>query len=155
MNALPTRIIPHGKQKARGFTLIELLMSILLMGLSISGLFGFLFWGQMNYAEVGSNWRRGEILCQARQTIRQVITSSKNVALADLRAFLQKKLVSSGRVKLEQFSLEPYPPAKERAVSPGAVFVKAVFFDDTNRNGRRDQSEPAIDRLWCYRGRTP
>jgi hypothetical protein len=85
--------------------------------------------------------------------------TSKDVALVDLQGLLQKKLSAGGRIRLERFSLEPYPTPKAGeataiAIPPGAVFVKAVFFDDTNNNGRRDQSEPAIDRLWCFRGRT-
>ena len=125
---------------------MEVLVSMLILGLSVSGLFAFLRLGQMNYTAISEDWRHQLILSDLRRSLRRLI-SNGTIFAPSSQNLVEALLPASSPIRLEKVRLNPY--------HPDSVFVSADFFADTNRNGRRDLSETTLHRLWCFRQRSP
>ncbi len=132
------------KNTENGFTLVEILVSILILGLSVSGLLGFLQWGQLAYSNVSDGIRVRSLFCDTRIVLRNLI-GKDILSQAAIQTEINKLLPRQGRLKLEKIDVKPY--------DPGAVFVNVSFFEDRNRNGNFDPGEEKIQRLWCFQTR--
>lgn len=127
----------------RGFTLVEILISLLVMGLAISGLLDLLHWGQMRYQAIAEQPRIRSAIGAIRRTIRSQVMAGLPVALKDgLPTDLHQPV---GTLRIASLSVQAYDGA--------TMFVHADLFDDRNRDGTIQSGETLPGVLWCFRTR--
>ncbi|HOT27410.1 MAG TPA: prepilin-type N-terminal cleavage/methylation domain-containing protein [Candidatus Ozemobacteraceae bacterium] len=125
----------------RGFTLVEVLVSMLIMGLTTTGLLQLLDYGGRQYTEIARGWKQREGLSALRRACRQAVAAGNASALSP--SFGESVLGSiDTRLRLAGLTVRP--------CAPRAWFVQVRLFDDANRNGREDDGEAQPLTTWCF-----
>ncbi len=125
----------------KGFTLVEVLVSMLIMGMTATGLLQLLDYGGRQYNEIARGWKQRESLSSLRRACRQAVATGNTVALTS--AFGENILSSiDTRLRLASLTVRP--------CLPRAWFVQVRLFDDANRNGREDGGEALPLTTWCF-----
>ena len=128
----------------RGFTLVEVLVSMLIMGMTATGLLQLLDYGGRQYNEIARGWKQREGLSALRRACRQAVAAGNATALSP--SFGENVLGSiDARLRLAGLTVRPS--------APRAWFVQVRLYDDTNRNGREDSGEALPLTTWCFRER--
>ncbi len=125
----------------RGFTLVEVLVSMLIMGMTATGLLQLLDYGGRQYNEIARGWKQREGISALRRACRQVVATGNAATLSP--TFGERVLERiDARLRLAGLSVRPS--------APRAWFVQARLFDDANRNGREDSGEALPLTTWCF-----
>lgn len=125
----------------KGFTLVEVLVSMLIMGMTATGLLQLLDYGGRQYNEIARGWKQRECLSALRRACRQAVAAGNTASLSP--AFGESVLESiDGRLRLGGLTVRP--------CAPRAWFVQLRLFDDANRNGREDGGEALPLTTWCF-----
>ncbi|MBF0498532.1 MAG: prepilin-type N-terminal cleavage/methylation domain-containing protein [Candidatus Riflebacteria bacterium] len=139
-----------------GFTLIEVSISLLIMGLAISGLLDLLHWGQLRYTTIERDSRTRMAVAEIRRSVRKaIITGHLPLEVRD------GKLVDTDSLSADHQSTQTRPGELAEtlriasiAVRPydtQSVFVKLDLFDDLNHDGRIQSVERLPSTVWCFR----
>lgn len=136
----------RGIRDSAGFSLPEILVSLLIMGFSLSGLLGFLRWGQMTYVHLTEAWQSRLFFNDMRRSLRHILTARDlDLVAGGLR--LSPDLLPVSKV-VKTIEVRVRPSSRE------TFFAVGRFFEDLNRNGRQDAHEPELSRTWVFRRRS-
>ena len=128
-----------------GFSLAEILISLLILGLSLSGLLAFLRWGQMSYIQLTEGWQSRQFLNQVRLHVRRIVATRDLDFSSGAYHLLPERLPRGGVLKVQELSIKPG--------NRETCFATGIFYADLNRNGRQDRREQAIRQTWVFRRR--
>lgn len=125
----------------RGFTLIEVLVSMLIMGMTATGLFHLLDYGGRQYDAIARGWKQREGLSTLRRACRQAVTAGNAASLSPAFGTSVLERIDT-RLRLSDLTVRP--------CAPRAWFVRVRLFDDANRNCREDGGEALPLTTWCF-----
>jgi|GEM_PF-1662151 len=128
-----------------GFTLIEVVVSLLIMGISVSGLLNLFQWGQQRYSALTKSWRTRTAVGDFQRFLRQQICSG-DIASLSIGLIEKEATFLKSNLRLTSFTVKPY--------TNGGVFVSAGLYEDFDKNGKVNRGEELPPVLWCFRVRT-
>ena len=145
-------------QKRSGFTLVEVLISLLVMGLAISGLLDLLHWGQVRYESLARSPGLRMAISDLRRAVRNAVTTGKlpleirdgrlvdNGSASNSLASMQLSGdTAPAMLRIASISLRPY--------GTQSVFVKLDLFEDRNHDNHAQPGEKLQSPVWCFRMR--
>ncbi|MFZ2956769.1 MAG: prepilin-type N-terminal cleavage/methylation domain-containing protein [Candidatus Ozemobacteraceae bacterium] len=129
-------------RQASGFTLVEVLISLLVMGLAISGLLNLLRWGQARYESLSRSPVTRTAISDMRRAVRNAVATGR-LPLEIRDGKLVGNDSTPATLRIASISVRPYDTQ--------SLFVKLDLFEDHNHDGHIQQNEKLQSPVWCFR----
>ena len=136
--------VSYNKTMSSGFSLLEVSVVIFVMGIAITALLQMFDYGHLRYNAISTGWKGRMALTELRIWLRNKVAVSEIDAITVENI---KKLVklphnfTVASVNVSGYDTETY-------------FIKLHIFDDRNGDGKVNESETSIKRLFCFRRRS-